>query len=155
RLLPRGATMKLLTVSGAAFATAFVVSLAAQSGGRTTWDGVYSAAQATRGQAAYANKCAKCHGSEGVGGDAPELVGSGVAAGYNASSLNDLFMRIKGSMPADAVGSLSAQETVDILVNLLALNEFPAGNEELGATTAALSGVKYVAVKPAAALVEP
>lgn len=148
--------MKLVTLSGAALLSAFVVSLAAQGGEKTTWDGVYSPAQATRGVAAYADKCAKCHGTEGTGGDAPELVGSAFASSYNELSLNDLFSRIKISMPADAAGSLSSQDTVDILSNLLAMNGFPAGGTELPSTSAALSGVKYVAVKPAAAaLVEP
>jgi DNA-binding beta-propeller fold protein YncE/mono/diheme cytochrome c family protein len=148
--------MKLVTICGAALASAFVVSLAAQGAGKTTWDGVYSPAQAARGEAVYADKCAKCHGAEGIGGDAPELVGSGFASGYSDFGLDTLFNRIKTSMPADAAGSLSAQETVDIMVAVLALNEFPAGGTELPPTPAALSGIKYVAVKPAAAaLVEP
>jgi len=37
---------------------------------KTTWDGVYSEAQATKGQALYNDKCSKCHGQGAGGGDA-------------------------------------------------------------------------------------
>ncbi|HEX4348498.1 MAG TPA: c-type cytochrome [Vicinamibacterales bacterium] len=148
--------MKLVIVSSAALASAFMVSLAAQGGGKTTWDGVYSTAQAARGQAIYADKCAKCHGAEGTGGDAPDLVGSGFASDFGGTSLNDIVQRIKTSMPADGVGSLSTGETVDIFSHMLDMNGFPPGGADLASTSAVLSGIKYVATKPAAAaLIEP
>jgi len=45
----------------------FLIALAgvicAQPSERSVWDGVYTAEQAKRGEALYANNCASCHGS--------------------------------------------------------------------------------------------
>ncbi len=43
---------------------------------RTVRDGVFSRAQAERGQALYAQRCALCHGAALQGVNAPPLVGS-------------------------------------------------------------------------------
>ena len=44
---------------------------------RTVQDGVFSDAQATRGQALYAQRCAGCHGPALEGAQAPALKGDG------------------------------------------------------------------------------
>lgn len=133
-----------------AAAAATVAAVAAQGNTKTTWDGVYSAPQQVKGQAVYADKCAKCHGVEGGGGDAPELVGSAFAADFDTLSLNDLVERTRVSMPADNPGSLSRDEAVLITTHLLALNGFPAGGSDLPTSAGELGQIKYVAVKPAA-----
>jgi DNA-binding beta-propeller fold protein YncE/mono/diheme cytochrome c family protein len=130
---------------------ALVVAVAAQDGTKTTWDGVYSAAQAARGQAVYADKCAKCHGTEGGGGDAPELVGSAFGSNYDTFTVNELFERIRMSMPADNPTTLTRDETAVITAHLLEMNGFPAGTTELPTTADGLGKIKYVAIKPAGA----
>lgn len=65
--------------------------LCAQSAGKTSWDGVYSQAQARRGEAAYSKSCAGCHGAELMGADtAPSLTGPEFNAGWNDLSADDL-----------------------------------------------------------------
>src|SRR6188474_1341140 len=49
---------------------------AAAQAPRTVQDGVYSDAQASRGQALYAQRCAGCHGPALAGASAPALTGA-------------------------------------------------------------------------------
>ena len=55
---------------------------------RTTWDGVFTAAQVKRGQAVYARACSACH-LDSLQGDAvsPPLLGPGFVDRYAGSSL--------------------------------------------------------------------
>ena len=117
-------------------------------GGKTTWDGVYSADQATKGEALYNAQCSKCHGDSAMGGDAPSLADSGFAASWDSLTLQQLFDRTKTSMPLDAPGTLSRQETTDIIAYLLRQNRFPVGTADLSSESAQLGMVTYVATKP-------
>ena len=56
---------------------------ATQSGPpRSIWSGVYTEAQAKRGQALYLDECANCHASNLSGNEsAPALIGDDFAAG--------------------------------------------------------------------------
>src|SRR4051794_30200563 len=56
------------------------------SGPKTTWDGVYSQAQAAKGDMVYSDKCLKCHGANGGGADAPPLVGADFASDWDGLS---------------------------------------------------------------------
>ena len=56
-----------------AMAAALAVGLSygvVRAQGKTVWDGVYSDAQAKRGEALFGDKCAMCHGADLSGGDA-------------------------------------------------------------------------------------
>jgi len=109
----------------------------------TVWSGVYSAAQAKRGEAGAERLCAKCHNADLTGGqDGPSLVGQDVLAAWSSLTLRDLFDRIRTTMPADAPQTLSAQETADILAYALSLDKCPAGEKELPADAAALSRIR-------------
>ena len=63
----------VLTVAAASFALTRVPVQAGQAARKTTWDGVYSEAQAKTGEALYNDKCSKCHGPNAGGGDAPAM----------------------------------------------------------------------------------
>src|SRR5262245_45363934 len=90
--------------------------LAGALAGKTTWDGVYSEAQARRGETLYKDKCSGCHGPELMGADtAPPLTGPEFNAGWNDQTADDLEERIRISMPADAPGSLSRQDATAVL----------------------------------------
>jgi len=139
----------VLVLSGLHLAVAFesTTALAAQGGGKSTQDGVYSDAQAKRGEAAYTKSCAGCHGPDLAGADtAPSLTGSEFNAGWNDLTLDDLFDRIKTTMPGDAPGSLSREQCADVLAYLLSKDGFPAGQAELVAGPG-LKDVKFVAQK--------
>src|SRR6266849_605395 len=80
-------------------------SAVAQS--RSVKDGVYSKAQAGRGQALYTQNCFVCHGETATGGDSgPALSGEGFMDNWKGQTLGDLFDKISQTMPASAPGSL-------------------------------------------------
>jgi mono/diheme cytochrome c family protein len=141
----------VIVMTGAvAIASARVALRAGQETTKTTWDGVYSGAQAQKGEALYSDKCAKCHGPDGSGGDAPELVGGGFASDWDGLAVAQLFDRTRIGMPQDSPGSLTRDEAAVIVAYLLKLNSFPAGQNDLPTAGEYLSQIKYVAVKPAA-----
>jgi cytochrome c len=122
---------------------------AEQAGDKTTSSGVYTEAQATRGAALFADKCASCHAPDLTGLDqAPPLTGNDFNTNWNDLSLNDLFERIQISMPADKPGSLSRQEAADIVAFVLQKASFPAGQAELPSEAGGLKAIKFVAKKP-------
>ena len=116
--------------------------------GKTTLDGVYTAAQAARGQKIYADSCASCHGDDlSGGGQAPALAGKDFNVDWNDLAMSDLFDRTHGTMPADKPGTLTPAQTVDAIAFLLQKGNFPAGETELSADSAALKAIKFVAPK--------
>jgi len=135
-------------------AAAFALTLAsagasqAQSSGKTTWDGIYSQAQATKGEGLYNDKCAKCHGPDGSGGDAPSLVGSEFAADWDGLTVAQLFDRTRTSMPQDNPQSLSREEAATLLAFIFKKNGFPAGSGDLSDRGEMLGMIKYQANKP-------
>ena len=89
-------------------------TIGAQSAGISVWDGVFTDEQANRGEAAYRQECASCHGAELEGGDmTPPLVGGGFTSNWNDLTLGDLFERIRLTMPLDSPGKLARQQNVD------------------------------------------
>ena len=117
--------------------------------GKTTLDGVYTAAQATRGQKIYTDSCASCHGDDLSGsGQAPALTGKEFNVDWIDLTLGDLFDRTRLSMPADKPGSLKPEQAADVIAFLLQKATFAAGQTELPTDLAALKGIKYVAPKP-------
>jgi mono/diheme cytochrome c family protein len=141
---------RALVVLSGLYLSASVSSIAAApppQAGKSTQDGVYSDAQAKRGEAAYSKTCAGCHGPDLAGADtAPSLTGPEFNAGWTDLTLDDLFERIKTTMPGDAPGSLSAEQCADILAFVLSKDGFPAGQAELTAGPG-LKDVKFVVKK--------
>lgn len=137
-------------------ACAMVVGLAATIGysasaqqAKTQWDGIYTAEQATRGDAVYVEKCSSCHGAELNGGEmAPGLIGGEFTANWNDLSIGDLFERMRISMPQNNPGSLSRQQNADVLAYLLSKANYPAGTTEMPSQTEVLNGIKFAAMKP-------
>lgn len=139
------AVVAAIVVMGAVVCAALVAAQATQ----TTWDGVYSDAQAARGAALFDAQCAQCHGPEGEGGGmAPALVGAAFAANYDGQTLGDLFDRNRATMPPGKEGQLSAQQTADITAAMLRFNKFPAGEAELPSQAMMLKMIAYLAAKP-------
>ena len=127
---------------------ASVAVAAAQDAQRTTWDGVYSEAQAKRGEAAFVEACANCHGRTLEGADmTPGLTGGGFMANWDGLTVGDLFERIRISMPADRPGTLTRQENTDIIAYILRFNQFPSGKEELPREVQVLKQILFKASK--------
>jgi S-disulfanyl-L-cysteine oxidoreductase SoxD len=106
-----------------------------QQSGKTTADGVYSAAQAERGAEAYSRYCARCHGGDldGVGA-APMLYSSRFLDRYREDSLRTLYDYVATAMPLDGTpgpGKLTQAQYLDIVAFLLQSSELPAGAAEL------------------------
>jgi mono/diheme cytochrome c family protein len=114
------------------------------------WGGVYTEAQAKRGQEASGRSwCTSCHGSDLSGGEAPPLVGDDFLSNWNMETVGYLYERIQTTMPADKPGSLSPQDTADIVARVLQLNKFPAGQTELPSDISMLSKIAIGAEPPA------
>jgi cytochrome c len=106
------------------------------------WDGVFTEAQATRGQNAYKTSCAPCHKADLLGdAGAPALAGPEFFSRWNGSSADDLVKTIRASMPQDAPDTLGTQTYVDLVTFLMKSNGSPAGNSELSMDSAALKQV--------------
>ena len=134
-----------------AIAGALIVGLSysvATAQEKTSWDGVYTEAQATRGDALFGEQCAKCHGPDMSGGDAPSLIGSEFSGDWDDLSLGDLADRLRVSMPQDKPQSLSREQTADLVAAILHGNRMPAGQAELPFQTEYLKMIKYKANKP-------
>lgn len=116
---------------------------------RTARDGVYTAAQATRGEEVYRTGCAGCHGAALEGEIGPPLAGPGFLGVWSARSLADLFDKIRNTMPADMPGTLTRPQAVDLVAYLLQGNQFPAGQVVLAAGDAA--ALLQISLPPAAA----
>lgn len=121
------------------------ISLAAQS----VWDGIYTEQQAKRGASLYSERCAHCHAADLTGGEtAPALASAEFKGNWSGLSVDDLFERIKISMPQDKPGSLSRQQTADILAFVLSRGGFPAGETELAREAEVLKQIRFEATRP-------
>ena len=124
-----------------------VVALKAAEG-PSVWDGVYTAEQARRGETAYLQACASCHGPALDGGDmTPPLVGGAFTSNWNDLTVGDLFDRIRTTMPLDAPGRLSRPQTADVIAFVLKANGWPAGAAELPPDQATLKQIRIEATR--------
>jgi S-disulfanyl-L-cysteine oxidoreductase SoxD len=126
-----------------------LVSATRAQGQKTTWDKVYTAEQAARGEKLYADNCASCHG-ETLGGVemAPPLAGDVFNSSWEGVALADLFERMRISMPQNKPGSLSRTQNADILAHMLKVGNFPAGDVALDGQPSALAQIKFVTYEP-------
>jgi ankyrin repeat protein len=105
----------------------------------TIWDGVFTDAQAKRGEEAYARSCAKCHAEDLLGStNAPALVGQAFFARFDRTSADDVLDVIRRTMPQEAPDTLGMQTYADIVSFMLKTNSAPAGGAELSADRARL-----------------
>jgi S-disulfanyl-L-cysteine oxidoreductase SoxD len=127
-------------------------SLAAQAkadGQQSLSDGVYSSAQAIRGQQIYQAQCAECHGNAMEGTSGPPLAGAAFLSKWSARSLLDLVDKIQKTMPFTASGTLSRQQSIDLASYTLQRDTFPAGSVDLN--EAVLSRIAFPAAASAVA----
>ncbi|HKD09172.1 MAG TPA: cytochrome c [Bryobacteraceae bacterium] len=125
------------------------VEIGASQNQRSVWDGVFTADQATRGQARYREICASCHGEMLEGGEsAPPLAGGAFLANWNTLSVGDLFDRTRSTMPQNKPGSLNREANAEILAYILSANQFPAGKAPLPQASEVLKEIRIEAIKP-------
>lgn len=114
---------------------------------RTARDGVYTSAQAKRGEAVYRTGCAACHSATLQGDIGPPLAGQSFLDIWDRQPLSDLFDKIHNTMPADTPGTLTRPQVADVVAYILQANQFPAGRGELDGGEAAL---RQISLAPAA-----
>jgi len=112
---------------------------------RSISDGVYSAAQATRGQQLYKAQCAECHGNALEGTIGSPLAGDSFLSSWSSRSLATLVEKIQKTMPFSAPGSLSRQQSTDLAAYILQFGKFPAGQRDL--TDAMLAQIAFPVVR--------
>ena len=109
---------------------------------RSARTGVYSAAQAQRGQERYALMCQSCHTPASQA--SPAFVNA-----WNGRTLLALFAYIELSMPMSDPGVLTPEECAELVAYLLKLNGFPPGPTDLSTNPDTLRGVRFdVATTP-------
>jgi S-disulfanyl-L-cysteine oxidoreductase SoxD len=113
---------------------------------RTAADGVYTDAQAMRGQAVYGERCASCHGATLGGAQAPPLAGKEFIRAWGGP-LSELVNKIQNTMPANDPGKLTRQQSTDVVAFLLQTGQFPAGRTELVSEEAALKTIALPAAQ--------
>jgi cytochrome c len=105
-----------------------IALVSAQATTTPSSEGVYTAEQAGRGQNVYVSKCSECHDGGIMG---PELWGSDFLNAWDGKNVRSLFDAVKGTMPADAPGSLSERDALDVVAYILQENSQPAGSSPL------------------------
>lgn len=122
----------------------------AQQGGGTrvsVWSGVYTTAQSKRGEEVSSSACAQCHGSRLNGAGQPDQPPSPAIARapflrkWAGKPVAELFVYVRTDMPPDAPGTLSEQQTVDVIAHMFAVSTIPAGDKELPADPKALENI--------------
>ena len=108
-----------------------MTSADAQQTAKTTAQGVFTEAQATRGQKAYMDSCARCHAEDLLGASGPALVGDFYTNRFVGSNVQEMVKTIQRSMPQEAPDSLGTPMYVDIVSFILKSNGSPAGSAEL------------------------
>ena len=112
------------------------------------WDGVFTDAQAKRGQAAYTGPCDRCHGYKLDGAsDDPDMLPTPPVAGpkflrdWDGRSVAELIEYTRATMPENNPGFLSDQEFVDVIAYMRSVGGAPAGAEELRPDPRSLAGL--------------
>ena len=97
------------------------------------WQGVYTTAQAARGQAAFLASCQRCHNADLSGDRGPALKGERFTTSWGGGSVGRLFEKIRDTMPVFATSTIDEATKLDIVTFILQTNGFPTGAAELKA----------------------
>jgi mono/diheme cytochrome c family protein len=106
---------------------------------RTTLSGIYTAAQATKGEDIYYGLCVSCH-PKGT------YAGPGFKSNWAGKPLSDLFDWVLTKMPKNDPGTLSPAESAQVVAYILKENSMPVGKTPLSTSFAALERIT-IAIK--------
>ena len=112
---------------------------------RSAQDGIYTTTQAELGEVVYDDLCVSCHGP--MRAIVPEmaalLADHTFRNRWRGRALGELFEFIRETMPQDAPGTLSSQQTVDLIAYMLSGNRLPAGEVALTGDVGTLSQILF------------
>jgi alcohol dehydrogenase (cytochrome c) len=98
--------------------------------------GIFTAAQAAAGRAAYQTSCASCHLDTLAGrNEAPQLAGTNFMTQWGGRTTKDLYGYIQAVMPPGNGGTLGEETYLAITAYILQANGARAGNQPLAAST--------------------
>lgn len=101
----------------------------------TTAGGVYTAAQAARGEQLYMNVCVSCH-------PAGTYAQQAFRDKWNGAPVSQLFDFVSNMMPKNEPGTLELSEYADLIAYVLRVNGAPAGRAPLPPDSAALRKIR-------------
>jgi len=117
---------------------------------RSVWSGVYTEAQAARGEKIYHRQCAECHldflegdPSEGP----PPLAGDHFMVNWDGLSIADLAHHMH-TQPNDDPSDMDYTTATDLVAFILAFNNVPAGSAELPSDRAIQAQIGITAQPP-------
>jgi len=108
---------------------------------RTVWDGIYTDAQAERGQLAFNQSCSNCHTVDASGNRRP-VTGDKFWEAWTQKTADALLTWVSTNMPNGNGGSLPAPTYRDLVAFILKSNGFPAGTTDLAAES--IVGVEII-----------
>jgi cytochrome c5 len=105
----------------------------AQTAAKAAGAGLFTAAQAARGKAVYAQACAACHGISLTDG-APPLAGPAFEAswGHPDMTVDDLLYLARTTMPPRAAATVPVEDHIAAVAYILQANGYKAGTAVLG-----------------------
>ena len=140
-------TTRIVLAAAFVWVTSLTCVIAGQAQ-TTVWSGVYTEAQAFRGEKVADTTCIGCHGPGLDGGDSgPKLVGEMFLANWSSQPVSELFDWIRQAMPPEAAGTLSKEDTAAVVAYILKQNKMPAGKQALPSESEELRGIQMTAVK--------
>lgn len=104
----------------------------------------FTDAQASAGQAAYMQNCARCHGAQLDDGQfGPPLRGVSFSGHWAGRSIADLFGFVRQSMPPGAAGTLADGTYAQLVAYVLSQNGVSAGSTALPSDPDALLAMRF------------
>jgi len=141
---------KLSMVAATAILSLSMLGSAEAQQGTNVWDGVYTKAQAERGEKLYQERCSACHGSQMQGiEEAPTLIQGAFVYNWDGMPVSVLFQRLRETMPLDDPKGTSRKIKADILAFIMSENNFPEGKTPLPYQNTRLKRIQWNALKPA------
>jgi mono/diheme cytochrome c family protein len=145
RIVLNARFLTLLSAGAMLSACLGLAALSAQQK-RTTWDGLFTDAQAERGARVYAEYCANCHGPDfETESFVPLIIGPAYVANWEGLPFSAFFDRVR-SMPTSM--ELTRQQDADVVAFWLARNGFPSGPTELKGQSDELAQITFSATRP-------
>ena len=102
---------------------------------QTTLSGIYTEAQVIRGEETYYASCMSCH-PKGT------YAGPSFKTTWGDRPLSDLYDWILNKMPKNDPGTLTPEQSVDVIAYILKENGMPAGKTKMPADEAALKAIR-------------